>query len=400
MAVSRTATRGTTTINTISTQHTTEQTMRAIIFKYNIVLLLFFTTAHRCSQAQQQQPQLIMLRHGRDPVTNDELCIAAEACEKGSCGMLTAGSTLKLSRCHRISQAQLWFTNGKRIRTVHAPEELCVHYSGSSNMGPVLKDCADSGSNKKKKQKWKRSKVTGHIVPKEKTSMCLTYVKESASSPQSGDMVTVERCDPSSSTQEWDFIDPVDCLCLDGLAKNCSVPAYSVVEKPAKKCRDMSLDGNPHAYWNNRNFNIHTDKRPCSTGAEGYALVSRKRDADIEMELGDGQPTLYFSSSAAMGRDDRQWGVGEVWPLFTDSSGNLIDPKQDDVPCVRFYSEGEWKTLQANDTDHDFPDRNDYKFGSLECCERNWPSDRRFFIIQDGTLIGACGVNVNMMRSC
>ena len=367
--------------------------MKATIFKRSSILPLLlsvFTNA--------QQPQLIMLSNGRDPVTNDELCVAAEACEKGSCGMLTAGSTLKLSRCHRISQAQWWLTNGRRIRTVRAPEELCVHYSGS-NKGPVLKDCADSGS-KKKKQKWKRSKVTGHIVPKKKTSMCLTYAKESPSSPKSGDVVNVEKCDPSSSAQEWDFVDPADCLCLDGLAKNCSVPAYSVVEKPAKKCRDMSLNGNPHAYWNNRNFNIHTDQRPCSTDAEGYALVSRKRDADIEMELGDGQPTLYFSSSATMGPDDRQWGAGEVWAMFTDESGDLIDPKQENVPCVRFYSEGEWKTLQADDTDHDFPDRNDYKFGSLECCEQNWPSNRRFFIIQDGTLIGVCGMNDNRVRSC
>ena len=58
------------------------------------------------------------------------------------------------------------------------------------------------------------------------------------------------------------------------------------------------------------------------------------------------------------------------------------------------------ETLKADDTDHDFPDRNDYKFGSLECCEQNWPSNRRFFLLQDGTLIGGCGINEKRIRSC
>mmetsp|Transcript_13348 Transcript_13348/g.28977 ORF Transcript_13348/g.28977 Transcript_13348/m.28977 type:complete len:353 (+) Transcript_13348:188-1246(+) len=352
-----------------------------------MIQIKLYCAAVLIAVVSSQPGKLIMLKTGRDPITNDELCIAADDCEKGSCSMLGPGSKLKLSRCHRISEAQLWLTDSKRLRPAYVPD-LCVQYSSTSKW-PKLKDC--SGSSKQKFQ----MNGKGNVAPKKEANLCFTHT---SSEPSSGDMIMLESCKGSmSNAQEWEFVDPADCKCLDGLAKNCSVPAYDVVDTPAKSCSDLSSSTNPHAYWNNGNFKLRTNKRPCSTNAGGYGLVNSKSDADIQMDLGGDDGKLYFSKDVKSdwGRD---WGVGEVWPFFTDDTGNLIDPYEDDrIPCVRFYTEGEWKTM--TDTDHLFPDRTDYKFGSLECCKPQY-SDRRFFLMMDGVLVDACGIKEKKIRSC
>mmetsp|Transcript_25039 Transcript_25039/g.72433 ORF Transcript_25039/g.72433 Transcript_25039/m.72433 type:complete len:209 (+) Transcript_25039:41-667(+) len=107
--------------------------------KLGILLLLHAPLLSITTLAQQ--PKLVMLRNGRDPITDDELCVAAEACHKGSCSMLTAGSALKLSRCHhRISEAQWWWADQLQITANRILDAQAIGIEVEMTHGAIITD--------------------------------------------------------------------------------------------------------------------------------------------------------------------------------------------------------------------------------------------------------------------